>query len=66
MSSESEHTDPEFEERYHFCRTDCAECDRLDREAMAGGMTQEECNLEAFKNVMAALRDGWGDRWEPI
>jgi hypothetical protein len=64
VSSQSEHTDPEFEERYHFCRTECAECDRLDREEMANGMTLEERNAEAVGNVLAALRDGWGGRWE--
>lgn len=65
-SSESEHTDAEFYTRYRFCRIDCAECDRLDREEMANGMTREVIWQEALENVMAALRDGWGDRWTPM
>jgi hypothetical protein len=66
MCPESEHSDAAFYERYDFCRSDCAECDRLDREAMDGGKTRFELNIEGLDNVLRALRDGWGNRWGPL
>lgn len=54
----SDHSDAEFAAQYGFCRIDCDECARLDREALAGGTTLAEIMAQATAMVTAALAAG--------
>lgn len=59
----AQHADPVFESRYNFCRVDCEECDRIDREwreTGTGKMTEEEI-ATALSDVSRAIADGWGN-----
>lgn len=65
----ADHSDPEFYSKYEFCRTDCEECDRLDRIDLDKGMTKQEVRAIGAAKVMdAAIGEGFllpeGQTWE--
>ena len=54
LSIASPHEDPEHEALYGFCRTGCAECDRLDREEYGLRPSNEvlaEGVMRAFRSI---------------
>lgn len=55
------HTDPEFYQRFAFCRIDCEECDRLDRKERAEGVTQSMVERSAMVLLASAITEGGMD-----
>lgn len=56
----SAHADAEFQSRNGFCRTDCDECDRLDREELAGVATSPDVLAKAFDMAVEAAVNEFG------
>lgn len=55
--ADSPHSEPEFFARFGFCRGDCDECDRLDREDVKT-MTVAEIRAKGVELANRALSKG--------